>query len=155
MNQQKKNLVFSKVLIFVFGAAIVFLDALCIHLGVSEESAMRAIFLRTAGEERLFQLIVCTYLCSIPGFILLHRMFQLLTNLEKGNVFTCENTTLMTAVSRCCYYAGGICLVFVLQGIIPLLAVTVAAWFVALIVQIVRDTFRQAIAMKNELDYTV
>lgn len=155
MKLKERNILLSKIMIFVFAAAIVLMDALCIFIGTQEESALRRLLLQTVTEEQLFQLAVCIYFCSVPGFILLYRMHTLLGNLQKGIIFDSKNVTLLGIVSSCCYFAGLICLVFVLQGLYPLLSIAIAAWFVALIVQIVQDVFRKAIAMKDELDLTI
>lgn len=155
MKLKENNILLSRVLIYVFACAILALDALCILIGTQESSALRQWLLQAVNEEKIFQLTVCIYLCSAPGFILLHRMHKLLGNLQKGIIFDSQNVILLGTVSSCCYCAGMICLVFVLQGLITLLAITIAAWFVALIVQIVQDVFRKAIAMKDELDFTI
>lgn len=99
-------------------------------------------------------LMVCLYGCSIPAYILIWDMLRLLRNLQRELVFTAENTGFLRTVSYCCFAAGLVCLVGSMWFPM-LLAITAAAGFVGLIVRIVKNVFQQAIAMKDELDYTV
>ena len=57
-------------------------------------------------------------------------------------------------MSWCCVGAGLICLV---SGVyyLPFAAIAIAAGFMALIVRIVKNVFRQAILMKDDLDLTI
>lgn len=92
--------------------------------------------------------------CSVFGWILLVRLWQLLKNIRLQLVFELQNVSLLRQVSWCCVGAGAICLVSSLYYL-PFLVVALAAGFMALIVRIVKNIFQQAIAMKNELDLTV
>lgn len=99
-------------------------------------------------------LIITIYACSIPAWITLWTLWRLLRRIRGGNVFCEENVRDMRRTSWCCMAVAIICLVATFFHPL-LLIVAAAAAFMGLIVRIVRDSFRQAIAMKDELDFTV
>lgn len=145
---EQKSILLSRVLVWVFTAAILLLDigslALCIlhiEIGIIDRPS-------------LIWLTLCCWLCSGFGYLLLYRMNCLLSNLQQERVFVPENVKYMRTVSYCCFAACGICFFFGLR-MPTLLSVTLAAGFVGLIVRIVKNVFENAIAMKDELDYTV
>ena len=69
-------------------------------------------------------------------------------------IFDARNVALLRAVSWCCVGAGLICLV---SGVyyLPFAVIAIAAGFMALIVRIVKNVFRQAILMKDDLDLMI
>ena len=94
------------------------------------------------------------YAASIPAYLALYRLHRLLANLNKGQVFVEQNVRCLAALSRCCWAVAAICLVSAFYYL-PYLLVLVAAAFMALILRIVENVFRQACEMKDELDLTV
>ena len=94
------------------------------------------------------------FLCNLPGFALLATMWQLLTRLGQRAVFVPENVKSLTVIQFCCFTACLICLggTFVLPTLFILVLATA---FMGLVVRIVRQVFRQAIPMQDELDLTV
>lgn len=93
-------------------------------------------------------------LCSIFGWVVLWKLWRLLGNIQRGQVFTLENVGHMRAVSWCCASVALVCLLASL-GYLPFLICAMAAAFMALIVRIVKNAFQQAVLMKAELDFTV
>ena len=91
---------------------------------------------------------------TIAGFAILVSVYKLLSNMEKDEVFETKNTKLMGVIvggligAGVCAIVGG----FVWNGSFCL---TIAAWFMALIVLSVKVVFDKAILMKNELDLTI
>lgn len=149
-----KSIAFSRILVAVFACAIAALDAVTLLLCSQKvyDSFRFLSLILPAGKLRL--LTICILLCNVPGFALLLAMNRLLKNLRAGSVFTPENVALLRRVSWCCFGAALFCLIFAFP-IPSLLAVTLAAGFVGLIVRIVKNVFEQAILMKDELDLTV
>lgn len=110
---------------------------------------------RLAGDlpwQALFLLTI--YAASVPAYLALYRLYRLLANLDKGQVFVEQNVDCLAALSRCCWAVTAICLVSAFYYL-PYLLVLVAAAFMALILRIVQNVFRQACEMKDELDLTV
>lgn len=99
-------------------------------------------------------LMAVIYLCSVFGWLLLHRLWGLLKSMKMGQVFTEENVRRLRWVSWCCAGAAAVCLLGC-TFYLPLLFLAMAAGFMALIVRIVKNVFRQAGSMKAELDFTV
>ena len=98
--------------------------------------------------------LLTLYAASIPAYFALYRLYRLLANLDKGQVFVEQNVTCLAVLSRCCWVVAAICLASALYYL-PYLLVMVAAAFMALILRIVQNVFRQACEMKDELDLTV
>ena len=99
-------------------------------------------------------LTLTIYLCSIPAWVTLWSLRRILLRIRNGDIFTEENTQDMRRTSWCCMAVAMICL-FAAIFYPTLLVVAAAAAFMGLIVRIVRDSFRQAVAMKDELDFTI
>lgn len=99
-------------------------------------------------------LMVSLYSGSVFAWLCLYRLWRLLDNIRRGELFVSENVRCMRAVSWCCAGASAVCALSALYYT-PFLFITVAAGFMALIVRIVKNAFEQAIAMKDELDLTV
>ena len=88
------------------------------------------------------------------AWLLLFRMWRLLGNLRRAQVFVPENVELLRHVSWCCV-AGALVALGGSLFYLPFLFVALAAGFMALIVRVVKNVFQQAIAMKSELDLTI
>lgn len=101
-----------------------------------------------------FLLMASIYIGSVFGWPCLYQLWRLLGNIRRGALFVPENVRCMRIVSWCCVWAA---LVAALSAAyyLPFLFFAVAAGFLALIVRIVKNAFEQAIAMKDELDWTV
>lgn len=95
------------------------------------------------------------YLGSIPAWGLLINLHRLLAALAAGQVFVPANVKRLRRVSWCCAAASLLCLVSGLWYYLPWLLVAAAAGFMALVVRIVKNCFAQAVAMKDELDFTI
>lgn len=105
-----------------------------------------------AADRWLLMATVC--LCSVPAWICLVQLSKLLLNMRMAEVFIDENVRYMMSVSNCCLAVAALCLISCIYYV-PFLFVAIASAFLFLIVRIVADVFRQAIAMKYELDLTV
>ena len=95
------------------------------------------------------------YLCSIPAYVTLWDLNRLLGNMGREQVFVDENVASLRRISWCCIFVALVCLAAAVVEWPSLGIVTLAAGFMALIVRVVKNVFEQAIAMKDELDYTV
>lgn len=151
---EQKSILLSRVLVWIFAAAIVLLDLGSLVLCLLPNKPILYTGTIMMNRTGIIWLAVCCWLCSGFGYLLLYRMNCLLTNLQQEQVFVPENVRHLRVVSICCFAACCICLVFGLK-MPTLLTVTLPAGFVGLIVRIVKNVFENAIAMKDELDYTV
>ena len=99
-------------------------------------------------------LIAIIYGLSVFGWILLASLNKLLGNMKRGIVFDRANVRELRRTSWCCFGACAGCLLSAAYYA-PFAIIAIAAGFVGLIVRIIKNTFEQAIAMKDELDFTV
>lgn len=114
--------------------------------------AARSHVARFRENKELFVAII--YGLSVFGWVLLAGLFRLLRNMRGGIVFDQANVKELRRTSWCCF---GVCACCLLSAglYLPFLVIAIAAGFVGLIVRIVKNTFEQAILMKDELDFTV
>ena len=150
MNWNKsKSMILSLALVVFFGLLLLGVDIFAWPVcGVAADS-----FLTLAGDR--MRLLVTLFLCSVFAWLCLYCLFRLLLNLWNGKVFTENNVGYLRATSWCCMAVAVICGVAAVWYCLPMLVIAGAAGFMGLIVRIVKNIFRQAIDMKNELDYTV
>lgn len=99
-------------------------------------------------------LMVSIYLGSLFAWPCLFRLWHLLGNLKRGEVFAAVNVRHMRHISWCCAGVAGVCaLSACYYGAFCVLAV--AAGFMALLVRVLKNVFQEAARMKDELDLTV
>ena len=149
MNWDKdKSLLLTRICTALFAALLLTLDLGCFRV--------MSWFLRLRGLEQsyVWHFVATVYACSVFAWLLLWRLWVLLGNLRRGEVFTAENVRCLRGVSWCCAGAAAICMVSALYYPSYLL-VTVAAGFMCLIVRVVKNVFQQAVAMKAEMDLTI
>lgn len=151
---EQKSIVLSRVLVGIFTAAVIVLDGIALYLLLPTGKDTLGSLIKAILQGRTYFFSACCLLCSGFAYLLLYRMNLLLKNLQKGLVFIPENTSHLRIVSWCCFAASLICLVFAFW-LPTVLAVTLTAGFVGLIVRIVKNVFENAIVMKDELDFTV
>ncbi len=149
MNWNKdKSLLLSRIAVIFFALLLLTLDLFCVRLSVF------FIGIRQMPEQDITYLALTLYLCSIPGWLCLISLWQLLGAIRRGEVFTGENVRRMRHVSWCCAAASLITLVSSLYYL-PFIIAAAAMAFMALIVRIVKNAFDQALSMKSELDLTI
>ncbi|MEI3131537.1 MAG: DUF2975 domain-containing protein [Oscillospiraceae bacterium] len=145
---ENKSVRLSQACVVLFAVCLLLLDCLC-YFAVRWFTGLRGMPWQTG---KLMMLTI--YLCSVFGWILLWKLWRLLANIRAQVIFDARNVALLRAVSWCCVGAGLICLV---SGVyyLPFAVIAIAAGFMALIVRIVKNVFRQAILMKDDLDLTI
>jgi len=94
------------------------------------------------------------YVGSIPAAYLLYSLLLLLRRIEAGQLFIAENVERLRRISWSCFLGAGIAFVSVFYYF-PWLFMFVAAAFMGLIVRVVKNVVAQAVALKNEVDYTI
>ena len=98
--------------------------------------------------------MVSVYCGSIFAWVCLYQLWKLLDNIKTGAVFVLDNVRRLRRVSRCCICVAVICLLSAAYYL-PFIFLAAAFGFIALIVCIVKNAFRQGSSMKDELDLTV
>ncbi|MEL7564543.1 MAG: DUF2975 domain-containing protein [Dehalobacterium sp.] len=104
------------------------------------------------GTEPFF--LTTIYIGFVPAMYLLYSMMRLIRRIETGQVFIIENVERLRRISWSCFAGAAISLVSVFYYF-PWVFVAVAAAFMGLIVRVVKNVVAQAVALQNEVDYTV
>ncbi len=147
--KKDSGILFSRVLVWVFGVLILILD-----WAVWPISRWVTRFIVDIQFRDTVLLIICLYVCNVPGFMLLWCMDKLLRNLRQGKVFDSDNVELLKNISICCFVVSiislSLCTRIYFLGIVALMTA-----FMGLIVRIIKNVFSSAIAMRSELDLTV
>lgn len=143
------SILLSRILVWVFGALILVLD-----WAVWPISRWLMLFIVDMQFRDTVLLIICLYVCNVPGVVLLWCMDKLLRNLRQGKVFDGDNVGLLKNISICCFVVSiislSLCSRIYFLGIVALMTA-----FMGLIVRIIKNVFSSAIAMRSELDLTV
>ncbi len=104
------------------------------------------------GAESYF--LTTIYVGAIPAAYLLCNLLRLLRRIEAGQVFITENVECLRRISWSCFLGAGIAFISTFYYL-PWIFVFVAAAFMGLIVRVVKNVVAQAVALKNEMDYTI
>lgn len=139
--------------VLIFAVLLAALDAGCYWV-VDWYIGTRPVMLGFGLREGIL-MMATIYLGSIPAWGLLFNLHRLLGALAAGQVFVPANVARLRRVSWCCAAASLLCLASGLGYYLPWLLVAAAAGFMALVVRIVKNCFAQAVAMKDELDFTI
>ncbi len=94
------------------------------------------------------------YTAAVFIFPILWKMWQLLEEIGKDNVFIPQNVQRLRTISWCCFAVAVICLVSTAYYL-PYFMLAAMAAFMALIVRVVKNIMQQAVELKNENDYTI
>ena len=113
-------------------------------------------FIQSTGGRPVFTGRICAafYCCAGPAAVLLWSLDRLLAALSRGEVFTAGNIALLRRCSWCCMVVAAVCLGFTV-ALFYFLLVAAAAAFIGLILRVVKNVFQQAMALKEENDYTI
>lgn len=151
---ENRSITLSRGLIFVSAALLAALDMGLAWACLTDSTTVFRLGTFSFLPHKVRWFAACVYACNFPAFVLLWNMNRLLANLRRGIVYVAENVRLLRTVSYCCFAACLICLGF--GAAVPtVLMVFFAAGFMGLIVRIVKNAFEQAVAMQDELDFTV
>ncbi|MBQ7782649.1 MAG: DUF2975 domain-containing protein [Oscillospiraceae bacterium] len=99
-------------------------------------------------------LLVTFYSCAAVGFVILFVLHKLVTNIEKHKVFIEDNVKLLRILSYCCFIISIITLIFARLRILAFI-ITFAAAFIGLILRVIKNCFTEAIAIREENDFTI
>lgn len=98
--------------------------------------------------------LVLFYLVFFPVLIALYGLNQMLSHIQKGNVFAMVNVAYLRLVSWACFFAA----VFFLIGacLWPVLILAAGGiGFLGLFVRVIKNMLAEAISIKEENDFTI
>lgn len=114
-------------------------------------------FLKLRGpvlEGKLYYFLATSYSTAVPAAIALYQMNGLLNNISRNQVFIPKNTGYIRGMSWCCLAAG---IIFGASGFYyaAFWILCGAAFFVSLLLRVIKNVFVQAGEIKEENDYTI
>ena len=98
--------------------------------------------------------LVLFYLVFAPVLLALYGLHKLLGNIQRGVVFSSENTAALRLTSWACFFAA----VFLLAGacLKPVLVFASGViGFLGLFARVIKNMLAEAIVLKEEHDYTI
>lgn len=105
-------------------------------------------------QQTLLCFLATQYLSLPVAGVLLWNLHRLLQRIGHGEVFVQNNARALRRISWCCILEAVICVVSCAYYI-PFFFVAIAAGFVGLIVRVIKNVFAEAIALKDENDFTI
>ena len=140
-------------------ACIVLLYAVCAVMSLTGPRIVGHFMTRSTpwltGNTRFGVMLGCGYACGVLAFVCLTDLYRLLGRIGRGDVFVAENVASLRRIGLEFLAAACITAVIGVTCYLPVLVVSAAAAFMMLIIRVVRNAFGKAVAMKDELDYTI
>lgn len=149
MNWNKdKSIHLSKFCVYLF---MVILVVVCV---LAPQLFRGLLEIRGESMAKLPLFLATVYLTAIPAAAALWDLRSLLCNISCGDVFLQGNVTILRRLSWYCFAAG---VIFFAAGFfyLPFFLLSIAAAFVGLILRVVKNVFSEAVALKDENDYTI
>lgn len=107
------------------------------------------------GGESLFVPLLITLYCIVPpGVFALINLDLLLWNIRREKPFVQNNVRYLRRISYCCFAVSALFIYFSFHRPIGFVIVFAAAFF-GLILRVVKNCFEQAVAIREENDFTV
>ena len=100
------------------------------------------------------KVLLAFYLCCPAAWTALICIWRLMTNIIHENIFTAQTVFSMRLLSWCCGYVAIVCLVFGYFWA-PLLAFSLGAAFLTLILRVLKSVMARATELKNENELTI
>jgi hypothetical protein len=94
------------------------------------------------------------YFCAPAGYIILALLAKILDNVRRDIVFSLKNVTLFRIIGISALYVGIVCIAFG-WGYIPLTAISFAAFFIALLLQVLICLLATACRIADENSLTI
>lgn len=112
------------------------------------------VILPSGGRSLFLPLLVTLYCIVPPAVFALINLDLLLWNIRKGKPFIQNNVRYLRRISYCCFAVSAIFIYFSFHRPIGFVIVFAAAFF-GLILRVVKNCFEQAVAIREENDFTV
>ena len=100
------------------------------------------------------KVLLAFYLCCPAAWASLVSILVLMTNIIREKIFTAQTVFVLRLLSWCCAYVAVVCLVFGFFWA-PLLAFSLGAAFLTLILRVLKSVMARATELKNENELTI
>lgn len=97
---------------------------------------------------------VIAYLAVPAGWWAVILLYKILFNVNNKKVFVNENVKFLNILSWLCFYVGVVSAIAT-SGYLGFLFVSISAFFIGLIIRIVRNIIQEAIKLKEENELTI
>ena len=151
MWNKDKSIILSQILIKILYAAIA---VCCIVAPMLVKSYDERVILEAGLPSVYVPLLVTLYCCVPPALIALLNLDFLLLNIQRNRPFIQKNVTYLRTISFCCFCGAVIFIYFAVLRPFAWAIVAAAAFF-GIILRVVKNCFEQAIALREENDYTI
>lgn len=151
MWSKNKSIILSQVIIKVMDLGIVIA---CIIAPKLVELYDTRVMLEAGLPSVYAPLLITLYCCVPPALTALISLDLLLFNIQHGDTFVKRNVGLLRIISWCCFLGSAIFVYFSILRPFALTIVVVAA-FLGIILRVVKNCFEEAIALREENDFTI
>ncbi|MCH4223295.1 MAG: DUF2975 domain-containing protein [Solobacterium sp.] len=155
MTADQKRVRITRILVLVFLMVSILMCIFGVQFEKAILPAVHSTNITFLDQHRFVIILILGYCCAAALLIMLVTMYRFLKRIETGMLFTAENIKALQIISQCCLAGGALTLLIAILYTRWLLVITIAAWFMMLIVRIVESAFARALAMKDELDLTI
>ncbi|MBQ8171637.1 MAG: DUF2975 domain-containing protein [Oscillospiraceae bacterium] len=108
-----------------------------------------------SGQPSVYVPLLITLYSAVPAAIIaLVCLDILLRNIRKEKPFITQNVKLLRIISYCCF-AEALVFVYFATLKVFVLVVVIACAFMGLILRVVKNVFEQAVALREENDFTI
>ena len=97
---------------------------------------------------------IMLYICDVLGIIAMLNLNTLLNNIIKEQVFIERNTQCIRAISWCCFLVGLTLLFFGLWRF-AIMFMSFFAFFMGVIMRVLKNVFEKAVELQSESDFTI
>ncbi|MGN1110972.1 MAG: DUF2975 domain-containing protein [Oscillospiraceae bacterium] len=151
MWSKNKSIILSQVIIKVMDLGIVIA---CIIAPKLVELYDTRVMLEAGLPSVYAPLLITLYCCVPPALTALISLDLLLFNIQHGDTFVKRNVGLLRIISWCCFLGSAIFVYFSILRPFALTIVVVAA-FLGIILRVVKNCFEEAVALREENDFTI
>jgi len=95
------------------------------------------------------------YGCCPAGWLAIVSLLKLLHNIRKEQVFTRQNVRLLRILSWCFIFVTLVSLGTLFTTYLPMLYISLAAGFLAILLRVVKNVMEQATIMREEQELTI
>ncbi|HIV86976.1 MAG TPA: DUF2975 domain-containing protein [Candidatus Pygmaiobacter gallistercoris] len=154
MWNKDKSLLLSRIAVGIFMAVALFWIVAAPTLTKLFLDFSRSPMQGMSRQQTLLCFLATQYLSLPVAGTLLWNLHRLLQRIGRSEVFVRANERALRRISWCCLIEAAICVLSCLYYL-PFLFVAIAAGFMALIVRVIKNVFAEAIALKDENDFTI
>lgn len=94
------------------------------------------------------------YICIVLGYAALYELVGLLLRIRKGDIFSTANITALKGLAVLCFIVAAVSLVYA-RSYMPLYIIMAAAFFIGVILFVIKDVFVNALRIREENELTI